>query len=162
MFELLWHLPQLEAPVLSLLTKSITSGRYNTHLMAYIPHTDCSPQVIIICHYQIRHLQYMCVTDIAWQSVLYCLYSTRPGGYSTEGEGCITIRHATIRGQYGKVCRIFPSGAHLTLTLWILHQTLIASTSSYLQLPRSQATCRLPSCSTLQLMHKLCDVTYCQ
>jgi len=35
-FELLWHLPQLEAPVLSLLTESITSGRYNTHLMAYL------------------------------------------------------------------------------------------------------------------------------
>ena len=34
--ELLWHLPQLETPVLSLLTQSIHSGRYDIHLMAYL------------------------------------------------------------------------------------------------------------------------------
>jgi len=71
--------------------------------------------------YTYKHELY--VTDIAWQSVPYGLYSTESEGHSPDGEGCISCtahdRHA--------ICIIYPKGGGVFVLLTTHRRTDDAS-----------------------------------
>jgi len=70
------------------------------------------------------------VIDIAWQSVLYGLYSTKPEGRSPEGEGCISC---TARDLHA-ICIAYPEGGGVCALLGSKRQRFLSIATRILML----------------------------